>query len=228
MFSGASAVNTGVHIDYPERTPGCGCIGHPAFPAPSVRSKGRDFPENLGRSAPRERERMGRHGKACEAQGNPAFDGRIRATVQAEGICKDLVLPDRIELSTSPLPRECSTTELRQHARRPNRQESAETTTCGRPVLATSPPLAQAGRSPNPRDRPPGSPGVPAIAWPARAGNMLAMWRGRCDLRLEDGGRDGQRTAAGRGACKGRAAGAAETCAARKSQAAESPVARAR
>jgi hypothetical protein len=27
-----------------------------------------------------------------------------------------LVLPDRIELSTSPLPRECSTTELRQHA----------------------------------------------------------------------------------------------------------------
>src|SRR5262245_45662749 len=26
----------------------------------------------------------------------------------------DMVLPDRIELSTSPLPRECSTTELRQ------------------------------------------------------------------------------------------------------------------
>ena len=26
----------------------------------------------------------------------------------------ELVLPDRIELSTSPLPRECSTTELRQ------------------------------------------------------------------------------------------------------------------
>jgi hypothetical protein len=35
-----------------------------------------------------------------------------------------MVLPDRIELSTSPLPMECSTTELRQHARirdRPNR-----------------------------------------------------------------------------------------------------------
>jgi hypothetical protein len=28
-----------------------------------------------------------------------------------------LVLPDRIELSTSPLPRECSTTELRQQNR---------------------------------------------------------------------------------------------------------------
>jgi hypothetical protein len=29
-----------------------------------------------------------------------------------------LVLPERIELSTSPLPRECSTTELRQQTRR--------------------------------------------------------------------------------------------------------------
>ena len=29
---------------------------------------------------------------------------------------RDVVLPDRIELSTSPLPRECSTTELRQPA----------------------------------------------------------------------------------------------------------------
>lgn len=36
---------------------------------------------------------------------------------------KKLVLPDRIELSTSPLPMECSTTELRQHA--PVIQESA-------------------------------------------------------------------------------------------------------
>ena len=34
-----------------------------------------------------------------------------------------LVLPDRIELSTSPLPMECSTTELRQHA--PDLKESA-------------------------------------------------------------------------------------------------------
>ena len=32
-----------------------------------------------------------------------------------------MVLPDRIELSTSPLPMECSTTELRQHARIKNR-----------------------------------------------------------------------------------------------------------
>src|ERR1700738_4394459 len=31
-------------------------------------------------------------------------------------VLSGLVLPDRIELSTSPLPMECSTTELRQHA----------------------------------------------------------------------------------------------------------------
>ena len=34
--SGASAVNTRVHTSLPQRTRGCGCIGHPAFPAPSV------------------------------------------------------------------------------------------------------------------------------------------------------------------------------------------------
>jgi hypothetical protein len=52
-----------------------------------------------------------------------------------------MVLPDRIELSTSPLPMECSTTELRQHARYqgiglkgPHR----------RPVLATRATLVQA------------------------------------------------------------------------------------
>jgi len=33
--SGASAVNTGAHTKTPQRAPGCGCIGHPAFPAPS-------------------------------------------------------------------------------------------------------------------------------------------------------------------------------------------------
>jgi hypothetical protein len=33
--SGASAVNTRVHTSTTERTRGCGCIGHPAFPAPS-------------------------------------------------------------------------------------------------------------------------------------------------------------------------------------------------
>jgi len=34
--SGASAVNTRVLTHSPQRTRGCGCIGHPAFPVPSV------------------------------------------------------------------------------------------------------------------------------------------------------------------------------------------------
>jgi hypothetical protein len=41
----------------------------------------------------------------------------ISAGSKAGSVAKKLVLPDRIELSTSPLPMECSTTELRQHAR---------------------------------------------------------------------------------------------------------------
>src|ERR1700760_1916364 len=56
-----------------------------------------------------------------------------------------LVLPDRIELSTSPLPRECSTTELRQQGGRPER-ESMRKRPSKRPVLATRPPYAQARR----------------------------------------------------------------------------------
>ena len=38
--SGASAVNTRVHTPTTKRTRGCGCIGHPAFPAPSSISEG--------------------------------------------------------------------------------------------------------------------------------------------------------------------------------------------
>ena len=52
-----------------------------------------------------------------------------------------LVLPDRIELSTSPLPRECSTTELRQQA---SNQESAQQGSERRAILATRAPVAQA------------------------------------------------------------------------------------
>jgi hypothetical protein len=39
-------------------TRGCGCIGHPAFPAPSVFSGRMDFIKKLGRIAPRDREAM--------------------------------------------------------------------------------------------------------------------------------------------------------------------------
>ena len=52
-----------------------------------------------------------------------------------------MVLPERIELSTSPLPMECSTTELRQHARI---RESAKRPQQGGPILATRSPAAQA------------------------------------------------------------------------------------
>src|ERR1700693_3364215 len=41
--SGASAVNTRVHTPTPKRTRGCGCIGHPAFPAPSDDQKAQSF-----------------------------------------------------------------------------------------------------------------------------------------------------------------------------------------
>ena len=44
--------------------------------------------------------------------------GELRAYKDGEALFETgKVLPDRIELSTSPLPMECSTTELRQHAR---------------------------------------------------------------------------------------------------------------
>jgi hypothetical protein len=55
--------------------------------------------------------------------------------------CYKMVLPDRIELSTSPLPMECSTTELRQRARITGIGQIGPTR---RPILATRPPLAQA------------------------------------------------------------------------------------
>ena len=41
--SGASAVNTRVHTPTTKRTRGCGCIGHPAFPAPSYSFEGKEF-----------------------------------------------------------------------------------------------------------------------------------------------------------------------------------------
>src|ERR1700730_25905 len=43
--SGASAVNTRVHTKTTKRTRGCGCIGHPAFPAPSY-FRGTKFTQN--------------------------------------------------------------------------------------------------------------------------------------------------------------------------------------
>jgi hypothetical protein len=56
-----------------------------------------------------------------------------------------MVLPDRIELSTSPLPMECSTTELRQHAT--NAGIGPKAPCNGAPFLATRSLAAQARRA---------------------------------------------------------------------------------
>ena len=58
-----------------------------------------------------------------------------------------MVLPDRIVLSTSPLPMECSTTELRQHA--PDTRIGPKGPQQSGPILATSPPPAQAREGPD-------------------------------------------------------------------------------
>ncbi len=85
----------------------------PAFPAPSISGEGGAAAE-LGRKSRREAD----DAHLCMACG-PEASPKIMSGKNA------LVLPDRIELSTSPLPRECSTTELRQQrdwrgqARRP-------------------------------------------------------------------------------------------------------------
>jgi hypothetical protein len=54
--SGASAVNTRVHTPTTKRTRGCGCIGHPAFPAPSDLQKAGNSRSNLARNMRRDRE----------------------------------------------------------------------------------------------------------------------------------------------------------------------------
>jgi hypothetical protein len=53
--SGASAVNTRVHTQLPQRTRGCGCIGHPAFPAPSDDQKAQSFRKTRTHRAARSR-----------------------------------------------------------------------------------------------------------------------------------------------------------------------------
>ena len=56
--SGASAVNTRVHTPTPKRTRGCGCIGHPAFPAPSPFPEGGSLNNSGARRAARGRTRI--------------------------------------------------------------------------------------------------------------------------------------------------------------------------
>jgi hypothetical protein len=152
-----------------------------------------------------------------------------------------MVLPDRIELSTSPLPMECSTTELRQHAR-----ESAPRAPTGVPVLATRTPLAQARgqgdyaaktakistRLDSLAPAPPGFPIFSARATQALRRTPCSTRQCICVVysfmlhltafeRVRHEGRSGQRGTAGRRRREGFATGPAEAGAARKSQAAE-------
>src|SRR3977135_2392255 len=55
---------------------GCGCIGHPAFPAPSV-FQGRMIPAQLGRIAPRE---CGLLFKAVSCALSSSFETALRAS----------------------------------------------------------------------------------------------------------------------------------------------------
>ena len=93
-----------------------GASRHPVFPAPSSQRRVK-VEAKLGQLMPRE--------------GCFTCD-----------LTQGMVLPDRIELSTSPLPMECSTTELRQHA--PDLGIGQKKAPHGGPILATRSPAAQA------------------------------------------------------------------------------------
>ena len=154
-----------------------------------------------------------------------------------------MVLPDRIELSTSPLPMECSTTELRQHARELLESALRPLQACrflpqgprwrkrvGRVITLQKPPRS-APASIRSRLLLPGSPSFgQGDACPSASPcstrqcisvvqsfilHLRAFERGRHE------GRSGQTGTAGRRRREGFTTGPAEAGAARKSQAAE-------
>jgi hypothetical protein len=90
-------------------------------------------------------------GPLCRADHSQSHDASLLCIrsgakrIYAFNFSDMMVLPDRIELSTSPLPRECSTTELRQQA---SNRESAREGCVRRAILATSPSVAQATTAP--------------------------------------------------------------------------------
>jgi hypothetical protein len=81
--------------------------------------------------------------KAGRTPEKPKSRPRSPTAQEQEGeTLRKMVLPDRIELSTSPLPMECSTTELRQRA--PDQENRPKRPLQGGPILATRPGDAQA------------------------------------------------------------------------------------
>src|SRR3982074_676381 len=67
---------------------GCGCIGHPAFPAPSVFS-GRKIPAQLGRIAPRDANACSTSLRGAQRRSNPdllCYSGLLRGA-RNDGQC---------------------------------------------------------------------------------------------------------------------------------------------
>ncbi len=159
----------------------------PAFPAPSISGEG-GAAAKLGRKLRREADDA--HLRvACGPEASP----RIMLGKNA------LVLPDRIELSTSPLPRECSTTELRQQrdwrgsARRPRPNAGGS---CHK-VPACASAARPVFRERRQRDGSKGSERPPNRSEIARSRRILAVCRSRCPTGRSCGGNSpsGQATA---------------------------------
>ncbi len=110
-----------------------------------------------------------------------------------------LVLPDRIELSTSPLPRECSTTELRQQRdwRGPARKPRPNAGGSCHKVPACASAARLVFRERRPRDASKGSERPSNRSEIARSRRILAVCRSRCPTGRSRGGNSpsGQATA---------------------------------
>jgi hypothetical protein len=113
-------IGTGLHVS----GPGLGVFENVERPRNGSASLAPDLDLPLALSLPNARHRVSR----CDTGVTSRDTGR-RCEIESESVAAclrlffnllpavRLVLPVRIELTTSPLPRECSTTELRQQAR---------------------------------------------------------------------------------------------------------------
>ena len=82
------AVNTRVHTCYPMRTRGCGCIGRPAFPTPSV-FRGETISKPRTHRAARSRSRVNARRPSSRRTGYPACAGYDGSFAGMTGISRD-------------------------------------------------------------------------------------------------------------------------------------------
>jgi hypothetical protein len=92
--SGASAVNTPVHTPTTKRTRGCGCIGHPAFPAPS-RLRGPNDQGKTRASVLRDRESVSANPTVIVRQPVRPLAGRMTGSGGRSSIPKTSVIEPR-------------------------------------------------------------------------------------------------------------------------------------